>query len=62
MAEQILNIPVSEDAAEATVQHLAYQYYAGQITSDQAYSEAANSGIDQQELYQAFTKLYNKFK
>ena len=62
MAEQILNIPVSEDAAEATVQHLAYQYYAGQITSDQAYSEAASSGIDQQELYQAFTKLYNKFK
>ena len=62
MAEQILSIPVSENAAEATVQHLAYQYYAGQITSDQAYSEAANSGIDQQELYQAFTKLYNKFK
>ena len=62
MAEQILSIPVSENAAEATVQHLAYQYYAGQITSDQAYSEAASSGIDQQELYQAFTKLYNKFK
>ena len=62
MAAEILNLPISEDAAEATVQHLAYQYYAGQITSDQAYSEAANSGIDQQELYQAFTKLYKKFK
>jgi hypothetical protein len=30
------------------------------MTAEEAYQDAANSGIDTTMLYQAFTKLYNK--
>ena len=60
VAQAVVNADLGDSPAAVTVQYLATKYYTGEITAEQAYSEASNSGIDTTELYSVFTKLYNQ--
>jgi hypothetical protein len=61
IADEILSVDLGDSPEETAVQYLAYAYYNGQMTAEEAYSEAASSGLDPNKLYQAFTRLYNHF-
>ena len=59
-AMAVLEADIGDSEAAAAVQHLASQYYAGNITAQDAYQEALDSGIPQEALYAAFNQLYNQ--
>ena len=61
IASEVLAADIGQTDADVTVQHLAYRYYTGQLSVEDAYDEAYSSGLDVGELYQSFTKLYNHF-
>jgi hypothetical protein len=60
VAQAILDANIGDSNEAVTIQHLAYQYYNGQITLEQAYNEALNTGLPQSKLYAAFNSLYNQ--
>ena len=57
MADQILRSPMSDTAADTTITFLAHKFYQGEVTADEAYQEALNSGIPPEALAQSFRKL-----
>jgi hypothetical protein len=58
VAQSILNADIGDTDAAKVVQYLAYSYYNGDKSLDEAYGEALNSGISEAQLYAAFTNLY----
>jgi hypothetical protein len=60
VAQAILNADIGDSDAAKVVQYLAYAYYNGEKTLDEAYGEALNYGIPDKLLYEAFTNLYNQ--
>jgi hypothetical protein len=60
IAQKVIDAEIGTDAASTTVSYLAHKYYSGEMTAEEAYEDASNSGIDSTLLYHAFTKLYNK--
>jgi uncharacterized protein YpmB len=61
IAEAILEVDLGNTDAASVVQYLAYKYFAGEVSVDDAYNEALNSGIDPDELTAAFNKLRTHF-
>ena len=57
MANAVLSADIGDSNAATIVQHLTHQYYAGQISAQEAFYKAGNSGINQNELYDAFRQL-----
>ena len=60
-AQALLSVENDGSDAATVIQHLAYQYYSGQLTLDDAYDEALSSGVDHNELAAAFTQLREHF-
>ena len=61
IAEAILDVDLGNSDAASIVQYLAYKYFAGEVSVDDAYNEALDSGIDADELTAAFNKLRTHF-
>lgn len=59
-AQAILQANIGDSDEAATVQYVAYQYYNGQMTLEEAYNEALNTGLSEAKLYAAFQALYNQ--
>ncbi len=59
-AHMVLNSNLGFDPASKVVQVLAYQYYSGKITQQDAYEKAYRSGVPHQLLYDAFNRLNTK--
>ena len=62
LAQQVVNADIGKSDAAVVVQHLAQQFYAGQLSLQEAYFKASNSGISEQKLYKAFSALNNKLR
>ena len=60
-AQALLSVETDGSDAATVIQHLAYQYYSGQLTLDDAYDEALSSGVDHNELAAAFNQLREHF-
>ena len=56
-ANKILQANIGNSNAATVVQHLAHQYYSGQMSASEAYYKASSSGVPQAELYQAWVSL-----
>ena len=56
-ADAILRANIGNSNAATVVQHLAHQYYSGQITAQEALFKAGTSGVDQGQIYKAFALL-----
>ena len=56
-AQAILSADIGDSDAASVVQYLAYQYYNGEKSLEEAYSEALDSGVSHSELYAAFNTL-----
>jgi hypothetical protein len=61
VAEAILQVDLGDTDAASIVQYLAYKYFAGEVSVDDAYQEALDSGVDTDELTAAFNKLRTHF-
>ena len=61
VAEAILEIDLGDSDAASIVQYLAYKYFAGEVSVDDAYQEALDSGVDADELTAAFNQLRTHF-
>ncbi len=61
LAQQVVTADIGKSDA-AVVQHLAEQFYSGQMSLQEAYYKAGTSGISQQKLYKAFAALNNKLQ
>ena len=56
-AQSIATADLGQSPEMITVKHLAAQVYEGQLTRQEAYIKAANSGISQAKLYAAYNRL-----
>jgi hypothetical protein len=59
-AQAILNVETDGSDASTIIQHLSYQYYNGSLSLDEAYEQALSSGIDHNELAQAFNTIHQQ--
>ena len=62
LAQRVVNADIGKSDAAVVVQHLAEQFYSGQMSLQEAYYKAGTSGISQQKLYKAFATLNNKLQ
>ena len=60
-ADAILQLDLGDTDAASVVQYLSYKYFAGEVSLDDAYNEALNSGIDPDQLTTAFNQLRKHF-
>jgi hypothetical protein len=60
VAQSILQANIGDSDEAATVQYVAYQYYTGNMSLDEAYAEALSTGLPEAKLYAAFQSLYNQ--
>ena len=60
-AEAILQLDLGDTDAASVVQYLSYKYFAGEVSLDDAYNEALNSGIDPDQLTTVFNQLRKHF-
>ena len=60
-ANRIASASLGESPEMITIKHLAAQVYEGQLTRQEAYIKAANSGIPQAKLYSAYNRLKEHF-
>lgn len=59
-AQAILNANLGDSDEAAVIQYLAYAYYNGEKSLEDAYNEALESGLPHDKLYAVFTKLINQ--
>ena len=57
LATAILQAPMSDSPADTTVAYLAHQVYSGNISAEEAFTEALNSGVNHAELIRSFNYL-----
>ena len=57
VANQILSAPMGDSAADTTVTFLAHKVYQGDITAEEAFEEAVNSGLPPEALAESFNRL-----
>jgi len=57
VANQILSAPMGDSAADTTITFLAHKVYQGDITADEAFSQAVNSGLPPEALAESFNRL-----
>ena len=62
LAQKVLSADIGRSDAAVVVQHLAQQFYSGQLSLQEAYFKAGTSGISEQKLYKAFSALNNKLQ
>tara|TARA_R100000742_G_C4277466_1_gene99367 strand:+ start:764 stop:1471 length:708 start_codon:yes stop_codon:yes gene_type:complete len=62
IAQQVINADIGKSDAAVVVQHLAQQFYSGQLSLQEAYFKAGTSGISEQRLYKAFSALNHKLQ
>ena len=60
-ADAILEVDLGDSDAASVVQYLSFKYFAGEMSLDDAYNEALDSGIDPDELASAFNQLRSHF-
>ena len=60
-ADAILQLDLGDTDAASVVQYLSYKYFAGEVSLDDAYNEALNSGIDPDQLTTVFNQLRKHF-
>jgi hypothetical protein len=61
IAEAILDVDLGDSDAASVVQYLSYKYFTGELSVDDAYNQALDSGIDPDELTTAFNQLRKHF-
>ena len=59
-AQAILEANIGDSDEASAVQYIAYQYYQGELTLEDAYNEALDTGLPEAKLYAAFQNLYNQ--
>jgi len=57
-AQLILQADMGNTDAAMAIQHLSYQYFNGNLSLEDAYSEALSTGLPEAQLYEAFQQLY----
>ena len=57
VANQIVSAPMGDSAADTTVTYLAHKVYQGDITAEEAFSEAISSGLPPEALAESFNRL-----
>jgi hypothetical protein len=62
LAQQVLSANIGNSDAAVVVQHLAEQFYSGQMSLQEAYYKAGTSGISEQKLYKAFSALNSQLQ
>ena len=60
-ADAILEVDLGDSDAASVVQYLSFKYFAGEMSADDAYNEALDSGIDPDELTACFNQLRSHF-
>jgi hypothetical protein len=60
VAQSILAADIGDTDAAKAVQYLAYQYYNGSISLEDAYEQALSTGIPERQLYSAFYSLHQQ--
>jgi hypothetical protein len=61
IADAILDVDLGDSDAASVVQYLSYKYFTGELSVDDAYNQALDSGIDPDELTTAFNQLRKHF-
>ena len=62
LADSIASVDLGDSAADVTVQFLSHKVYNGDITAEEAFNEAINSGIPPEALASSFKRLQSYFK
>ena len=62
IAEYLGKRPLGNSPAAITVQHFASQYLLGRISNQEAFAGAMQSGVPQEQLYEAFAALTDLFE
>lgn len=62
MADTIASVDMGDSPADVTVQFLAHKVYAGELSPQDAFSEAINSGINPEYLAASYRKLKSYFE
>ena len=57
VASAVISADMSDSPADVTVQFLAHQVYSGNISAEEAFNEALNSGVNHAALVASFQKL-----
>lgn len=61
-ASAVLEAPMGDTPGDVTIQYLAHQFYTGNMSAQEAYDEALNSGVSPDELARSYRKLQSYFK
>lgn len=62
LASAIPSIDIGNSPSDIIVQHLATQYYAGNISRDDAFNQAIQTGINPDDLASSFWRLKEHFE
>lgn len=62
LATSVSSLDLGDSPAAITVQHLTTQYYLGNISRDEAFTAAIESGIEPDKLMFAYWQLKNHFE
>ena len=62
LAETVSSLDLGDSPAAITVQHLTTQYYLGNISRDEAFTAAIESGIEPDKLMFAYWQLKSNFE
>lgn len=62
IANAVLASNIGKDPGATVVQHLAHQYFSGQLSAQEAYVKAYRSGVPHHQLYAAFNRLQRLFQ
>lgn len=61
-ASAVLEAPMGNTPGDVTIQYLAHQYYTGNMSAEEAYNEALNSGLPPEVLAKSYRKLQSYFQ
>ena len=62
VAAAVASVDMGNTPADITVQYLSHQVYSGNISAEEAFTEALNSGINHAELIRSFNYLKEQFE
>lgn len=62
IADQIASYKLGDSPADITVSYLSHKVYQGELTADEAFQEAMNSGINPAMLVDSYARLRQHFR
>lgn len=61
MAQAVVQAPMSDSPSDVTVQYLSHKVFNGDLTPQEAFEEAMNSGINPEQLAASYNKIKSFF-